>query len=227
MVPGAFDHRVRLPGQRRLGYEGHALRHRPVHRDAVPRRHKDLVARRDLVHRHRLAFPAASHPLAGVERCAQPQDRVAQRIPPPPRQQGAERVDGYQHGHNLVVDVAASGEGAVHRSGESADHAGEKKLLEDDAPAPGCSPRFAQDGQAGQQEHADRRERQRPVDDPARRAGDGRQVHREGEDHRLPGQQSRQPESQPLARVAGRHVPVLGTDFAGVLVAAGGHEPDI
>ena len=164
-VPRALDHGIGLAGERGFGNEGGAFHDDTIHRHALSGPGEDLVAGGHLLHGDAFGIAPGVQPLAEIEGGAEFRDRIAQGVASPARKQGAKGVDGDKDGDDLVVNVALSGEGTVHRGRKGAGNAREEKLLEHD-PSVSCRrPRLAEDGQPREQEDAERGEGEGAVDD--------------------------------------------------------------
>jgi hypothetical protein len=149
-----------------------------------------LVARHDAVNGDPFLVAGGIDPLAEIKGRADFFDRAAEGVATLAREDGAEGVDGDEDGDNFVVDAAGPGDRAVHRGEEGAEDADEKKLLENNPAAPERIPRFAEDGQTGEEEYAESREREGAVDHPTGVALDRRQIDRQAEDHGLGGKEA-------------------------------------
>jgi hypothetical protein len=95
-------------------------------------------------------------------------------------------------------------------------------LLENNPATPERIPRFAEDGQTGEEEDAESREGEGAVEDPARVAFDRRHVDREAENHGLGGEESGHAEAQPGFGLAIKDK-FLAFPPGGRALAAGGH----
>ena len=225
-VARTFDHGVGLAGQRGFIDQRDAFGNFAVDRHTFARADEHFIARNNAVHRDPFAMAGGIDALAGVEGSADFLDGAAQGVAALTREDGAEGVDGHKNGNDFVVNAACSGQRALHRGEKGTDDANEEKLFEDDLAALQRVPRFAQDGQTGKQEYADRGERQRAVENPACIALHRRHVDREAEDHGLRGEEAGHADAQPRFGLAIQDQ-LLGFLLARRAVAAGGHSANL
>lgn len=136
--------------------------------------------------------------LAGVELPSERARRVQRGRTSAVAEDAAESVDRQQDGHDLVIDMARAREGGLKRGGKGAEDTGQKKLLEDDAAAPGRADGGPQQRKADEKENKDRRGGEGRMQDQARAAFRRREIHREAEDHGLRSDQAGEGNTHPL-----------------------------
>ena len=129
-----------------------------------------------------------------------------------------------EDGDDFVVDAAGACQRAVHRGEKRAEDADEEELFEDNFAAAERVPRFAQDGEAGEEEDADGGKSERAVENPAGSAFDRREVDGEAENHGLRGEESCHADAQPCFGFAIQHELLGGLVAGRGAVAAGGHK---